>query len=93
MCRTIWDVTSNTICETPRDLAALIGRDNIVWSSAYEGRPSAEDLAWMDACLCPVDLVETLAKVGAELLPPPEHGMHTEIRMPLPSPPTDGAAK
>lgn len=58
-------VTIGTItAETPRDLAILIGDQNIVWRerNPFSRWPEGKNWKNPDRCLCPVDLNASLTK-------------------------------
>lgn len=63
MCTELYDPDRKVWADSPRELAALIGGENIVWHDAYQGvenPPSVDDAC----CLCPVNVAKTMEKIG-----------------------------
>ena len=93
MCTEIYDPVAKVRADSPRQLADLIGAENIVWHAAYEGLPSTDDPHWMDGCLCPVNIDKTMEKIGGQ-----SHGYmgesgYFEITLPPPPSHMEGAEK
>jgi len=59
-------VDGGTIYETPRELAALVGVDGLVWrdKSPFVNLPVGKDWHDLDLCLCGIDISASLARVG-----------------------------
>lgn len=64
MCNSV--TMDKTTAETPRELAAMIGDDNLVWSgrNPFAGWPEGKEWKDPDLCLCTVDVKASLSRAG-----------------------------
>lgn len=62
MCKSLTD--GNKVYQTPRQLERLVGSDNIVWFADPSKRGGRSPWREMDTCLCDVDILASLRRVG-----------------------------
>lgn len=64
MCNSVVD--GETIYETPRELATLVGMDGLVWrdKNPFVNWSVGKDWHDLDLCLCGVDISASLGRVG-----------------------------
>lgn len=64
MCNSVID--GETVYDTPRELAKLVGMDGLVWRerNPFINMPADKDWRDLDLCLCGIDIPASLGRAG-----------------------------